>query len=556
MEEAYFDLGTHSRAITTTSTEAQRWFDRGLVWAYAFNHEEAIRCFERAAAADPGCAMAHWGIAYSLGPNYNKPWEMFDDADLERSIDRAHHAIEQAKARLTGATSTERCLVMSLGARYPQPATGDYSVWNAEYADAMRSVYASVPDDLDVAALYAESLMNLTPWQLWDIATGEPAAGASTMEAAAVLEQALDSDSALLHPGILHMYVHLMEMSPQPERAQVIADRLRGLVPDAGHLQHMPSHLDVLCGDYRQAVAANTAAIRADEKYVARAGAMNFYTLYRCHDLHFKIYAAMFLGQQRTALDAVAGLEHAIPEELLRLPSPPMADWLEGFLAMRLHVYIRFGRWDELLAMPAPADAQLYCVTTAMLHYARGIAFSATGQVDQANLERDRFRAAVLRVPDTRVLFNNTCRDILAIAEAMLDGELEYRKGQHEIAYAALRRAVQLDDTLPYDEPWAWMQPARHALGALLLEQGRAAEAEKVYRADLGLDSTLPRQLQHPGNIWALVGLHECLVALRKTGEAEIIQKQLTLASALTDVPIHASCFCRSTNLNADACCD
>ena len=376
MEEAYFDLGTHARAITTTSAEAQRWFDRGLVWAYAFNHEEAIRCFENAAAADPGCAMAHWGIAYSLGPNYNKPWEMFDDAELARSIDRAHHSVDEAKARLTGATPTERRLVTALDARYPEPATGDPSMWNAQYADAMGSVYASAPDDLDVAALYAESLMNLTPWQLWDITTGEPAAGASTVEAAAVLERALHGDAALVHPGILHMYVHLMEMSPQPERAQVIADRLRGLVPDAGHLQHMPSHLDVLCGDYRQAVAANTAAIRADQKYVARAGAMNFYTLYRCHDLHFKIYAAMFLGQQRTALDAVAGLEHAIPEELLRLPSPPMADWLEGFLAMRLHVYIRFGRWDELLAMPAPADAQLYCVTTAMLHYARGIAFS------------------------------------------------------------------------------------------------------------------------------------------------------------------------------------
>ena len=191
-----------------------------------------------------------------------------------------------------------------------------------------------------------------------------------------------------------------------------------------------------------------------------------------------------------------------------------------------------------------------------MLHYARGIAFSASGRVDQAGLERDRFRAAVLRVPDTRVLFNNSCRDVLAIAGAMLDGEIEYRKGQFEIAFAALRRAVQLDDTLPYDEPWAWMQPARHALGALLLEQGRAAEAERVYREDLGLDSTLPRQLQHPGNIWSLVGLHECLVALRKTGEAEIIQKQLMLASALADVPIHASCFCRNANLNADACCD
>lgn len=334
-------------------------------------------------------------------------------------------------------------------------------------------------------------------------------------------------------------------MSPTPETALPVADRLRGLVPDAGHLQHMPTHLDVLCGDYRRVVADNSRAIVADEKFHARAGAMNFYTLYRSHDYHFKIYGAMFLGQSTTALDTAAQLEASIPEELLRVQSPPMADWLEGFLAMRVHVLIRFGRWSDILRLPMPAEPRLYCVTTAMLHYARGVALSATGRIAEAEDERDRFRAATSRVPQTRMLFNNTCADILAIASAMLDGELEYRKGNHDIAFAMLERSIALDDSLPYDEPWGWMQPTRHAYGALLLEQGRVAEAEAVYRADLGLDGTLPRASQHPANVWALHGFHECLVRLGKVGEAQIVAQQLKIALALADVPIEASCFCR-----------
>ena len=395
--------------------------------------------------------------------------------------------------------------------------------------------------------------MNLTPWQLWDLTTGEPAHGARTAEAHRALELALESDEALVHPGILHMYIHLMEMSPEPERAQPVSDRLRGLVPAAGHLEHMPSHLDVICGDYRAAIRANTAAVAADEKYRRHAGAMNFYTLYRCHNYHFTIYAAMFLGQRRVALEAVAGLEAAIPHDLLQVKSPPMADWLEGFLAMRVHVLIRFGEWTEIISLPAPPDADLYCVSVAMRHYARGVAYSATGRVAAADAEREAFRNAVQRVPETRMIFNNTCLDILAVAGAMLDGELEYRKGNHDVAFARLEQAVQLDDHLPFDEPWAWMQPARHALGALLLEQGRVEAAESVYRADLGLDPALPRQCQHPNNVWSLVGLHECLVTLGKSGEAEIIGAQAKFAAALADVPVTVSCFCRGAAATPDA---
>ncbi|TCR26727.1 hypothetical protein EV578_101677 [Streptomyces sp. BK205] len=548
MAMEYYDLGSHRRPVTTESAEAQLWFDRGLVWTYAFHHEEAVACFEKAAAADPDCAMAHWGIAYALGPNYNKPWEFFDARDLARTVERTHLAVESAHEKAAArATPVERALIGALRARYPQARpVEDCTVWNPPYADAMRAVHELAPDDADVAALYADALMNLTPWQLWDLRTGEPALGARTREARAVLERALASATGRDHPGVLHLYVHLMEMSPTPELALTAADRLRGLVPDAGHLLHMPSHLEVLCGDYRRVVSDNSAAIAADEKVRARAGALNFYTLYRSHNYHFKIYGAMFLGQSRVALETAGQLEASIPEELLRVESPPMADWLEGFLAMRVHVLVRFGRWTDILDLPLPEDPRLYCVTTAMLHYARGVALSALGRVTEAEAERTLFRAAVARVPETRMLFNNTCADILAIASAMLDGELAYRKGEFDTAFAALARSIDLDDNLPYDEPWGWMQPTRHAYGALLLEQGRVAEAEAVYRADLGLDDTLPRPLQHPGNVWALHGLHECLTRTGKNAEAQLVAHQLRTTTALADVPIEASCFCRT----------
>jgi hypothetical protein len=226
-----------------------------------------------------------------------------------------------------------------------------------------------------------------------------------------------------------------------------------------------------------------------------------------------------------------------------------MADWLEGFLTMRVHVLVRFGRWSDILELPLPADPVLYSVTTAMLHYARGVACSALGRIAEAEREREWFGRARATVPASRTIFNNTCTEILAIAAAMLEGELEYRKGNVEAAFAHLRDSITLDDGLPYDEPWSWMQPTRHAYGALLLEQGRVAEAEAVYRADLGFDDTLPRACQHPGNVWSLHGYHECLVRLGKLGEARIIEQQLRFAAALADTPVTASCFCR---LNPD----
>lgn len=550
MGTQYYDLGTYSRPVTTTSEEAQTWFDRGLIWTYAFNHEEAVQCFEKAVEHDPNCAMAYWGIAYSLGPNYNKPWEDFEENELRASVNRAFHATGEAVRLSENATPVERALINTLTSRYPaREPSSDCSIWNIDYVNELRQVYENHSEDLDIATLFADALMLQTPWALWDQATGQPADGSFTVEAVNVLENALQAPEADDHPGALHMYVHLMEMSPYPERAMEVGEKLALTVPDAGHLLHMLSHIDVLLGNYQRALDSNTAAIIADEKFVAQEGPINFYTLYRAHNYHFKIYAAMFLGQSEVALRTADELAAAVPEELLRVPSPPMADWLEGFVSMRVHVLIRFGRWQDIIELALPDDQELYCVTTAMLHYGKGVAYSATGQIAEAEAEKSRFEAALSRVPESRTLFNNICIDILQVAGAMLDGELEYRKGNYDVAFGHLRRSVELYDSLPYDEPWGWMQPTRHALGALLLEQGHTEEAEAIYRADLGLDDTLARAYQHPNNVWSLHGYHECLERLGKTDEANLIKPQLDEAISHADVPIRSSCACRMSSV-------
>ena len=541
-----YDLGSYHRAITTESHVAQLWFDRGLVWCYGYNHEEAVRCFQRAAEADPHCAMAHWGVAYAAGPNYNKQWKAFDPADLERSLALAWEATEKALACRQRASPVERALIAPLAERYRSADPGAVNaIWNDGYAAAMRDVYRAHSDDHDIAALFAEAIMNRTPWQLWDTRAGKPAAGANTLEAIEVLERALDRPGGMEHPGLLHMYVHLMEMSPHPERSLRAADRLRTAVPDAGHLVHMPTHIDVLCGLYKNVCDWNERAVVADRKYLAQEGAKNFYSLYRCHNYHFTLYGAMFLGQYRTAIAAAEEMVANLPEELLRVESPPMADWLEGFVPMKQHVLIRFGRWADILRQPLPKDATLYSTTTAMIHYAKAVAHAALGSIGEAEKEAALFERAVAAVQPTRYVFNNTCLDILAVASEMMKGEIAYRKGEFETAFAHLRRSVELDDSLPYDEPWGWMQPTRHALGALLLEQGRVEEAEEVYRADLGLDATLARCCQHLENVWSLHGFHECLVRLGKHAEASIIKSRLDIAAAWADVPIKSSCFCR-----------
>lgn len=544
--EPYYDLGSYHRHVDTGSPRAQVWFDRGLVWAYAFNHEEAIRCFERALALDPDLAIARWGIAYAIGPNYNKAWDAFDPVDLAESLARARTELRLAAAGR--ASAVEQGLIAALATRFPtdDPQDADaLAAGHQAYADAMAELASSYPDDVDVLALAADALVNVTAWALWDSRTGEPAPGSRVVEARALLDRALSTEAGRGNPGVLHLYIHAMEMSTHPEEALPAADLLRGLVPDAGHLEHMPSHIDVLCGDYRSSVVANQSAVRADRRFVEHAGPLNFYSLYRAHDLHFVVYSAMFSGQSQVALAAADELAGQLTPELLSIASPPMADWLEAFVPLRVHVLIRFGRWDDLIALPVPDDPELYCSTTATIHYGRGVAYAAQGQPVAARAERDAFAAAYATIPESRYLFNNTSRDILAVGAAMLDGEISYREGHYQEAYAHLRRAIELDDALPYDEPWGWMQPTRHAYGALLLEQGHVEEAAGVYAADLGLDPTLSRSCQHPNNVWSLHGYHECLQRLGRTEEAVIIGRQLELAKARADVPILASCACR-----------
>ncbi len=538
----YFDLGSYSRQ-TSGVPEAQKWFDRGLVWLFAYNHEEAIVCFEKVLEADPACALAHWGIAYAIGPNYNKPWEVFTPDEKAPALQRAHAALTAGLA-IESAAPVERALLDALASRYPEdPGIEDYQPFNDGFAAAMKPVYDAHPDDLDVAFVYAEAMMNRTPWQLWDFHKGIPNPEASTVEAMGVLERAFNETSgAWDHPGLLHMYVHLMEMSPHPERALRHGDRLNGLVPDAGHLVHMATHIDVLCGDYQNVLSRNLAAAQVDAKFKSHAGAANFYALYRIHNLHFALYGGMFLGNKAEAIDAAVRLRAEVPDEVVRV----YPDLFETFVAALPHVYVRFGMWSEILDLELPEDKELYTTTNALILYARAVALANLGRHEEAETAKAAFDAAYATVPEERMLFNNSARNVLAVAEQMMLGEIAFKAGRREEGLDHLRNAVSLDDGLMYEEPWSWPQPTRHALGALLMEAGEHQEAEAVYRADLGLDGKLPRPSQHPRNVWALHGLHECLERRGETLEKAHIKGLLDQAIARADIPVRASCLCRS----------
>ncbi|MCB0072677.1 MAG: hypothetical protein KDE20_14505, partial [Caldilineaceae bacterium] len=528
----YYDLGTYSRTITTTSPDAQIWFDRGLNWLYGYNHQEAVKCFRKAVEHDPSCVMAYWGIAYGVGCNYNKPWEVFLPTMVADTMQQARMAINSAYENLDNVTPVEAAFIKTLEKRFKKVGEHEEETlkqWNTDYSDAMRGVYRQFPEDLDVATLFAEALINRTPWQLWNTETGEAAEGADTLEAMEVLERAIaqiEATNAPPHPGLYHVYIHTVEMSPYPERALHVADQLRELVPDAGHLKHMPSHIDILCGDYYNAVKANQRAIAVDMKFLERDGYMNEYSLYRAHNIHFKMYSAMFLGQYRTAMEAAAEMAKIAHHGLIKVKGELawLTDILEAMASMKSHVLIRFGKWEEILAEPLPEDANLYLNTTATMHYARAIAFATLGRHDEADAEREAFKVAQANIPPETIFFQgNPCENIFKVAEAMMNGEVEYHRGNYELAFEQLRKAVYLDDRLLYGEPWAWMMPTRHALGALLLEQGHVAEAEAVYRADLGLDGSIPRPMQHPDNVWALHGYVACLEQLGKDAEAKMM---------------------------------
>ena len=544
-----FDTGTYSYKISTSSNDAQIWFDRGLIWAYGFHWKEAVTCFKEAVKADPNCAMGWWGVAYAVGPEYNRMWHQLDEIELPNVLTECFQASQRALQLCENITVLEQDLILALARRHPSDQKpDDFAIWNDNYGRAMRYLHEKYPENPDVSALFAEAIMSRTPWQLWDLDKGTPRQGASTLEAQEVLEKAIETielTGAHPHAGILHYYIHVMEMSPTPEAALRAGDLLRKLVPDCGHLLHMPTHIDFQCGNYNDVVTRNSEAIEADKKVIKRDGILNLFASSLIHNIHFKLYGAMFLGQHLLAMEAVEEFDDLVPDALIRIKSPPMADLFEGYYGLKYHAFIRFGKWQEIIEMSAPYDQDLYLVTTAIYRYARALAFAALGDVSSAIIEQQFFKSAVKKVPETRMMFNNKCTDLLKIAESMLIGEIEYRKNNFEVAFVHLNKAIENEDCLPYDEPWGWMQPARHALGALLLEQGEVERAEAVYMADLGFDNSVIRARRHPNNVWSLHGLAECFKKQNKQLELNLISQNLDLALGRADVQIKASCFCR-----------
>ncbi|MEM7801172.1 MAG: tetratricopeptide repeat protein, partial [Chloroflexota bacterium] len=363
----YYNLGTYSRPVSTSSAKAQLWFDRGLNWTYGFNHEEAIRCFERALAADPNCAMAWWGLAYAYGPYINKEWRFYAHDELVDCLPQMRAAVVQAETYATD--PVELGLAKALSHRYQSDEPMPVEVmdrWNDAFAEEMVAMYQAFPEDPDVIAIAVEALMMRTPWKLWDQQSGEQAPGASSHQMLEILERGMTLSEASIvgpHPGICHMVIHTVEMSSRPELGEEAADALRDLVPDCGHLQHMPTHIDVLCGDFEAAVIASEKAIAADKLYLKRVGPFGQYTAACCHDYHLMMFASMFMGRFSSAIDAAMGIEELVSRDVLLAATPAFQITLEAYYSMSTHVLLRFGRWDDLLTKPLPHDQVLYPAT-------------------------------------------------------------------------------------------------------------------------------------------------------------------------------------------------
>lgn len=509
-------LGTHSHPVTTSSPEAQRYFDQGLRLLYGFNHDEAIRAFREAARLDPGCAMAWWGIAFAAGPNYNLP--------IDEPRDRmAREAMAQAVALAPTVSAADRAYIDALATRYARPSGADRKQLDRDYADAMRGVVRKHPDDLDAATLFAESLMVLRPWDLWTL-DGKPQPG--TAKIVAVLEGVLAKDPN--HPGANHYYIHTVEASPHPERALPSAQRLAGIAPAAGHLVHMPAHIYMRVGRYGDAAEANRRAIAADERYIEGEKPQGVYPMmYYPHNIHFLWSAASMEGRSAVSIAAARKLAAQLSPQALR--EMPM---LELFAPTPLFALVRFGKWDEVLAAPSPGDE--FQVASGMWHYTRGLALAATGKLDEAAREQEAVARLAAAVPADRIIGDNQpAKRHLEVAAAELAGDIAARRGQTAEAVRRLEEAVRLEDQLPYTEPPAWWRPARHVLGAVLLDAGRPAEAEVVYREDLR---------RNPENGWALIGLSRSLRA-RNPDEAAATQARFEKAWANADVPIASSRF-------------
>ena len=551
----YFDLGSYSRDITTDSEEARSWFNRGLIWCYGFNQEEGVRCFRKVVEIDPECAIGYWGIAYASGPFYNKPWEWFGEIERVEMIAFCHEHAQTAARLKSKASPVEQAMIDAICVRYPAAeASGSIELehWNQQYADAMRAAYTEFSGDLDLVCLSAEAVMNLTPWKLWDIEYGIPARGAATDEAILMLEHGLnlvESQGLESHPGLLHFYIHAYEMSPTPEKALPYADQLRDLCPESGHLVHMPSHIDSLCGRWQQAAEANRRAIAADADYIKLRGTDEFYMISVVHNHDFNIWASMFLGQYNEALRSADAICDLVRDKRLLCDKRYLASTLEGYYAGRTHVLVRFGCWQQICDEEMPDDPDKVPITTILLVYAKAIAYAALGDLATGRAYQQEFYRRYREVPEWHIMANNPSRAILAVAQAMMNGEVEYHAGNHELGYHYLREACVLCDRLEYSEPWPWMHPPRHALGALLLEQGHVDEAIIHYEDDLGISNRLPRCAQHPDNIWALHGYHECLTRLGRENEANALKPRLDEMIRQSDVEIKSSCCCRGMRL-------
>jgi tetratricopeptide (TPR) repeat protein len=493
-------MGSHHHAIVTASAEAQQYFDQGVALVFGFNHEEAVRSFRRAAELDPKAPMPHWGIAWALGPNYNL------DVDDERGK-QANAAIAQARALSKGGSEVERAYVEAMAIRFPTDAKPDRAALARKYSDAMRNLSRRYPDDLDAATLYAESLMNLRAWKLWSL-DGKPAE--RTEEIVTVLESVLAREPN--HIGANHYYIHTVEASRAPARALSSAMRLDKLAPAAGHLTHMPAHVYARTGDHAAAARANEAGANADREYFKIASPDTFYGMaYFTHNLHFLADSEMMRGRLAAARQAATEVAERMA------PHTQMMPMVESMITMKTSVLLRFGRHDEVLALPQPpAD---HPVEVAWWHFARGVALAKTGNVDEAAKARAALVGATAKIPE-EALFGGTglesAKNILGLATTVLDARIAAARGSHADSIKLWTAAVAAADKLAYDEPPIFFYPVRESLGAALLLSGKPADAERTFREDLE---------RHPRNARSLFGLNESLVKQGKAADAAWVKR-------------------------------
>jgi tetratricopeptide (TPR) repeat protein len=511
-------LGDHKFPVTTSSPRAQLFINQGLMLAYGFNHAEAARSFREAARLDPNCAMAYWGMALVMGPNINMP--MPSEAEA-----KVYEMIQKAVALKSNASERERAYIDALAKRYSPEEEPNRAMLDRSYAEAMRQLHERYPDDLDAATLYAEALMDLRPWNYW---TRDMQPYPETLEIHRVLESVLARNPN--HPGAIHYYIHSVELG-RPELAEAGAERLWKLAPGAGHLVHMPSHIFRRVGRYSDASRSNEDAIAADEDYITQCRAQGVYPLaYYPHNIHFLWDSATMEGRSHVAIKAARKSASSIPDGAWR--EVPL---LHQFLVAPLFAYTRFGKWDLILNEPRPPEESPFW--TGVWHYARGLAFTATGKPDQAARELSSLEniAAEKSLDGFRVTFSrNGAKAILEIAVEVLAGEMAAKRGDYDKAIARLHRAILLEDNLIYNEPPDWHVPARQLLGAVLLEAGRASEAEAIYWQDLQLNRD---------NGWSLFGLMQSLRAQSKEEQAVLVEERFRKAWSQADLTLIASRF-------------